>query len=370
MAKCSLCKGPVWRCRTCQCIQCKTCSITPGRCPVCPEPGTSAGIAVVARGISRPLDAIVDEYDVAGGLSVATLAKYRSALGGFVAWCSGARRRALPCDGETFATYVVHLSESGRSMSTINVHVAAIRFAADRMGFDDPSDEARPRRVLKEARNRSAKANSVIKRRALRYSELCAMVHAIANRKRSLVNDRDKALLTLGWFGGFRRSELCALDIGDLEHTGWAEMGVHVRRSKTDQLGAGKVVGVTLWPDGDVCALRAVQRWVGGAGLESGPLFPTLRHRTLSDRRLSESMAHRIVRKWAVRADLAGIKRLGAHSLRRGFATECEFAQVPMLQVSKHLRHSSTRVTEGYVQTAKALGPQNPIRGLARALYP
>src|SRR5438046_2309566 len=45
---------------------------------------------------------------------------------------------------------------------------------------------------------------------------------------------RDRALLLLGFAGAFRRSELVALDVADLEET---EDGLRVtiRRSKTDQ---------------------------------------------------------------------------------------------------------------------------------------
>jgi integrase len=49
---------------------------------------------------------------------------------------------------------------------------------------------------------------------------------------------RDRALLLLGFAGAFRRSELVALDVADIEET---EDGfkVTIRRSKTDQEGVG-----------------------------------------------------------------------------------------------------------------------------------
>jgi site-specific recombinase XerD len=49
---------------------------------------------------------------------------------------------------------------------------------------------------------------------------------------------RDRAILLFGFAGAFRRSELVALDVTDLEFCDGG-MRVHIRRSKTDQEGAG-----------------------------------------------------------------------------------------------------------------------------------
>ena len=52
----------------------------------------------------------------------------------------------------------------------------------------------------------------------------------------------DRALLLVGFAGGFRRSELVSLNVGDIEFT---EDGlvVRLRRSKNDQEAAGRKVG-------------------------------------------------------------------------------------------------------------------------------
>jgi site-specific recombinase XerD len=54
---------------------------------------------------------------------------------------------------------------------------------------------------------------------------------------------RDRALLLLGFAGAFRRSELVALDVADLEET---EDGfkIIIRRSKTDQEGHGVTIAI------------------------------------------------------------------------------------------------------------------------------
>ena len=59
----------------------------------------------------------------------------------------------------------------------------------------------------------------------------------------SVKDVRDRALLLVGWAGAFRRSELVGLDYGDIEH---ARQGVilHLRKSKTDQFGQGRKIGI------------------------------------------------------------------------------------------------------------------------------
>lgn len=68
---------------------------------------------------------------------------------------------------------------------------------------------------------------------------------------------RDRALLLLGFAGAFRRSELVGLDVADLTFTS-AGLVVRLRRSKTDQEGQGRPVGIPYGAQPDTCPVRAV----------------------------------------------------------------------------------------------------------------
>ena len=97
---------------------------------------------------------------------------------------------------------------------------------------------------------------------------------------------RDKALLLIGFAGGFRRSELTAINCSDIEHVPQGII-VNVRRSKTDQEGAGRKIGIpygrSRW-----CPVTALNEWLEHAGMEGGPVFrPVDRHGNLLDGRLS-----------------------------------------------------------------------------------
>ena len=66
------------------------------------------------------------------------------------------------------------------------------------------------------------------------------MVIAMSTTGTSLRALRDRAIILLGFAGAFRRSELVALDVEDLEFTAEGMLAL-IRRSKTDQEGIGRL---------------------------------------------------------------------------------------------------------------------------------
>jgi len=96
-------------------------------------------------------------------------------------------------------------------------------------------------------------------------------LEAIARRMQGLNGVRDRALLLVGFMGGFRCSELVALDAEDL-HIAKDGMLVQLRRSKTDQEGEGRRVPIPKLR-GSLCAIRALRAWLDSSEIEEGPLF-------------------------------------------------------------------------------------------------
>jgi integrase len=83
---------------------------------------------------------------------------------------------------------------------------------------------------------------------------------------------RDRALLLVGFGGGFRRSELVALDRSDVRIRG-ERMEITVRASKTDQEGEGQVKHFDALRDVSVCPVAAMRAWLDAAGIRQGPVF-------------------------------------------------------------------------------------------------
>lgn len=66
------------------------------------------------------------------------------------------------------------------------------------------------------------------------------------------------SLLLIGFAGAFRRAELVALDIDAVEFTRDG-LVVTISRSKTDQEGAGRKVGIPYGSNPDTCPVRSLQ---------------------------------------------------------------------------------------------------------------
>jgi integrase len=120
----------------------------------------------------------------------------------------------------------------------------------------------------------------------------------------ALIGTRDRALILLGFAGAFRRSELVALEIEDC-HFGTDGLTVTIRRSKTDQEGAGRKIGIPYGADPQTCPVRNVQIWTSVAGITDGPLLRAVdRHGKVQASRLGGVSVARIVKKLAERAGL------------------------------------------------------------------
>ena len=159
----------------------------------------------------------------------------------------------------------------------------------------------------------------------------------------------------LGFAGAFRRSELVGLDIADCAF-GKDGLTVNLRRSKTDQDGAGRKVGIPYGANPETCPVRIVQAWLAEAGADTGPLFRSIsRHGQVQARRLSGIDVARIVKKLAVRAGLDPAKYAG-HSLRAGHATSVAIAGASERLIMWQTGHRSVQMVRRYIRNAACSG--------------
>jgi integrase len=161
---------------------------------------------------------------------------------------------------------------------------------------------------------------------------------------------RDCALLLLGFAGAFRRSELVALDVADLQFCDGG-LRVVIRKSKTDQEGQGATIAITR---GSIaCPVEAVRAWIKAAGIVDGPLFrPVTRMGKVSARRLSARAVAELVKAYANRADLRAADFSG-HSLRSGFLTSAAARGASIFKMMDVSRHKSMDTLRGYVRDAE-----------------
>lgn len=158
---------------------------------------------------------------------------------------------------------------------------------------------------------------------------------------------RDRAILLLGFAGAFRRSELVALNVADLEFCN-SGLRVTIRKSKTDQEGLGATIAISR---GSVaCPVDAVSTWIKAGAITEGPLFrPVTRAGTISSRRLSPRAVAELVKAYARRAGLKAADFSG-HSLRSGFLTSAAAHGASIFKMMDVSRHKSVDTLRGYVR--------------------
>jgi integrase len=84
----------------------------------------------------------------------------------------------------------------------------------------------------------------------------------------TLIGRRDRALLLIGFAAAQRRSEIAALQVSDVERVADGLI-IHVRKSKTDQEGAGAQIPI---PRGDrLKPVDALEAWSRARRSPTGP---------------------------------------------------------------------------------------------------
>jgi site-specific recombinase XerD len=276
-------------------------------------------------------------------MAINTRRAYRADWRDFAAWCERHRRAALPAVPETVAAYLAALADH-RKTSTITRRLSAIAQAHKTAGFPSPTGEAAVRQVAAGIRRKHGTHQQG--KEAAVTADLRAMVGTL---DASLPGLRDRALLLLGFAGAFRRSELVALDVADVTRTRDG-LVVRLRRSKTDQEGIGREVGIPYGSTPMTCPVRALEDWLAAAGITAGPLFhPIDRHGNVRPRRLTDQSVALIVKRAALAAGLNPQVYAG-HSLRAGLATAAAQAGVAERTIMEQTGHKSLPIVRRYIR--------------------
>jgi integrase len=165
----------------------------------------------------------------------------------------------------------------------------------------------------------------------------------------SLIGVRDRALILLGFAGAFRRAELVGLGVEDCAF-GKDGLTVTLRRSKTDQQGAGRKIGIPYGSNPETCPVRIVQSWLEQAGITAGPLFRSInRHGQVQPGRLAGIAVARVVKKLAEGVGLDPAKYAG-HSLRAGHATSAAIGGASERSIMNQTGHRSVQTARRYIR--------------------
>ncbi|MEM1042952.1 MAG: site-specific integrase [Bacteroidota bacterium] len=327
--------------------------------------------------------------------SDATLRAYRSDWADFALWCGDRQLVAMPARLETVALYIASRAEAGPEdddgrptaplkVATLERRMAAISQAHKLAGVESPALRSREplhsvwagvTRTLGTAREKVAPALAadVVAMAAacdetMRWAEdarLGDVAEAVADDAppgTALRARRDKALLLLGFAAALRRSELAAVRT---EHLSFTPDGLRllIPKSKSDQEGAGQVVGVAYGSRSETCPVRAVRSYLAAASRAladqgrpsplSGPVFRSVdRWGRLGRSSITGRTVANVVKAYAEAAGLDPTLYAG-HSLRAGFATTAARAGKPDRAIQKQTRHKSTAMLAEYVREGR-----------------
>ena len=273
-----------------------------------------------------------------------TIKAYQSDWRTFAAWCEQQGLKALPAEVETVTLYLVHMAENGYKTSTIGRHMISIGLAHKSRGYTSPTASETVKAVWRGIRNTHGVA--VSPKTPILVEDLRRMLLQATSH---LLGLRDRALLLIGFAGTFRRSELVSLDVEDATFTREG-LTLTLRRSKTDQEGVGRKVGIPYGSHIETCPVRTLEDWLQSAGLDSGPLFRRVdKAGRVGGERLSDKTVARVVKKYAEGIGL-NERNYAGHSLRAGLATSAAMARASERAIMAQTGHRSVHMVRRYIR--------------------
>ena len=267
----------------------------------------------------------------------------------FSIWCRERATPALPAPPALVAVYLSTLAANGLAPPSVARALAAIAHHHKQARLIPPHRAERGSVVTDVlAGIRRSRVTGPDRKAAADADVVMQLLWSIEGD--GLAALRDRAVIALGMALAARRSELVALDVADLA---WEEKGLRVtiRRSKTDQDGAGATVAV---PEGRrLTPLAHLRAWLDAAAITEGPVFrPLWKGGRVRPARLSDHAVARIVQARALAAGLDPARYAG-HSLRAGFVTAAARNGADVWKIQQVSRHKSMQVLAGYVRDAR-----------------
>lgn len=217
-------------------------------------------------------------------------------------------------------------------------------------GFTDPTTYPAIHKTLAGIRNVHGKPKNKATPLTL---EMIGKMSSLLMTSDRLVDCRNRALLLLGFFGAFRRSELVKITWEAITHVPEG-MEVLIPRSKTDQIGEGQVCAIPSSNDATFCPVTALAEWRERSGSQIEHIF---RQITAGGHVLNAAIkphqVNVIIKSIAISCSLPDPESYSSHSLRRGFATEASRKGAPFGSIMRHGRWRHEGTVLGYIDEGK-----------------
>jgi site-specific recombinase XerD len=270
--------------------------------------------------------------------AVNTQRAYKSDLKDFNEWCEINGQIPFPVSPETLAAYVSHLADYCK-WATINRRLAAISKLHQLNNLDTPTQN-RIFRIVMEG----IKRTKGIRQKQAPAFKLNILKQLLRDfNTETNANLRNKALLLLGFTGAFRRSELVALNVEDLNFTDEGLI-VSTQKSKTNQYGDYEEKAIFYSPELVLCPIRTLQAWVKTLEKNFDALFVRVRKgdRITKDR-LTDKTVNDLVKTYFG-------EEFSAHSLRASFITIAKINGADDSEIMRQSKHKTSAMIQRYTR--------------------
>jgi site-specific recombinase XerD len=265
-----------------------------------------------------------------------TLRAYKADYKDFARFCIKHGFKSMPTEPKILSLYLTHLSQTSK-FSTLKRRLASISVIHRISGHY--IDTKHPMITENLMGIKRVKGSYQKAKKPLLINDLKSIVNVIDKDKNEKRKAKNRALILIGFAGGFRRSELVAILYEDIDFVSEG-VKIFVKRSKTDQSGEGMTKGIPYFSNQNYCPVISLKNWLEKSEIKSGRIFD-----------ISDKSVALTVKKYAAIAGLDSNKYSG-HSLRSGFATSTAELGAEERSIMAMTGHKTTQMVRRYIQEA------------------
>ena len=286
-----------------------------------------------------------------------TRRSYRSAIEHFEVKWGG----FLPATADSVARYLVEHA-GVLSINTLKLRLSALAQWHNSQGFADPTKAPVVRKVFKGIRAlhpAQEKQAEPLQLHDLQevvdwLEQEASIARQQQDRPQLLKAYRDRALILLGFWRGFRSDELCRLQIEHVQAHAGSGITLYLPRSKGDRENLGQTYQAPALLK--LCPVQAYIDWITEAALVRGPVFRGIdRWGHLSEEGLHANSVIPLLRQALERAGIAA-EHYTSHSLRRGIATWAHQSGWDLKSLMSYVGWKDMKSALRYVEASPFLG--------------
>ena len=278
-----------------------------------------------------------------------TLRAYKSDFKDFGSFCAKHGLNSLPSDPKIVSIYLTHLSKTSK-VSTLRRRLVSISMIHKLKGHY--LDTKHPI-IIENLMGIKRKKGTIQKgKKPLLINTLKDIINVIDEENVDEIKKfRDKAIILVGFGGGFRRNEIVSIDYEDLE---FVKEGVKitVKKSKTDQFGEGMIKGLPYFDNQIYCPVVNLEKWISLSRINKGPIFRRFnKGSVLTDNRLTDQSVVLLIKGYLKKAGIQS-ENFAGHSLRSGFATVAAQSGADERSIMTMTGHKTTQMVRRYIKEA------------------